>query len=89
MLEAFHDSCGTSDDQNANKNAGSKDCGNEVSYRNRTLIEDSTWGHSSYIVAKNLFTFWPNTLREADALINQAEKISTQLSIQAVTWVML
>jgi hypothetical protein len=28
-------------------------------------------------------------LREADALINQAEKISTQLSIQAVTWVML
>jgi hypothetical protein len=42
MLEAFHDSCGTSDDQNANKNAGSKDCGNEVSYRNRTLIEDST-----------------------------------------------
>jgi hypothetical protein len=76
------------EDQNADLNTDSKDSGHDVSNENKDSIRVWTQGQS-----KNLSIFYPKSLREAEfngnGLFNLAEKISRQLSIQAVAWVLL
>lgn len=59
-------SCGSSEDQNADSHVSSKDCAFEIANRNEDSIENWTRGHACYILANDLFILCtcPNTLYE-------------------------
>jgi hypothetical protein len=63
------DSSVRSEDQNANRDEGSKDYAHAISDGNRNCIGNWTGDHSCHILAKNLSTFslcHPKTLSEAE-----------------------
>jgi hypothetical protein len=85
------DSGGSSDDQNDDRNADSKDSVHSFQVETRKELE-STW---YCVVTKNLPTFCPcpETLWKAEfkgnGLINLEEDISMKPSTQAITWLLL
>jgi hypothetical protein len=87
------DSGRSSEDQNADRNADSKDCVHQVSGENEGCVGNSTAGHLSYSLAKNLTILfpWPATLKgpefKGDGLSTQVEEILRQFRTQPVALV--
>jgi hypothetical protein len=89
------DSGKSSEDQNADRHGARKGCAHAVSDRNKPSLGNWSRNHLCYILAKNLPMFCPQpktlwgTEFKGNKLINLAEEISTQPSIQALAWILL
>jgi hypothetical protein len=88
----MRDSGGSSEDQNANRNADSKDCVHEISDGSKgtrlEAIHITFWQRSCLHFCSFPKSLW-DTEFEGDRQVNMAVEISRPPSIQAVAWILL
>jgi hypothetical protein len=86
-LSLMSDSGVSAEDQNAARNFYIKECTYNASDGNKDNIRNWTWGHSCYILAKNLSTFClfldisSEDEFKSNVLLNLVEEISRHYSI--------